>query len=178
MALLLIEGCRRSGKTYLTQKQDTLPVFKFDFNTNFSLWNFEKNNESVHWLGLGKEIMLHELDQSGYLPKMIIDRGILTNTVWGVFQKRITIQEARKDLENFVSRGFFKGCKILLVSGVSLNERTKDIWDEEDKRGPEETYLFHMFSDVLKDLGVDVTNFTNDMDESSVARFKTITKEF
>ena len=178
MSLLIIEGPRRSGKSHLSQIQGILPVFKFDFNTNFSLWNFSKQEDRIHWLGLGKEIMLHELDQSGYLPKLLVDRGILTNTVWGVFQKRITIQEARKDLENFVQRGFFKGAKIVLVSGGSLNERSKDIWDEDDKRVPEETYLFHMFSDILKDLGVDVINFTNDMDESSVARFKTIVKEF
>ena len=61
---------------------------------------------------------------------------------------------------------------LLIFEGSVLSSSTLP------KAKPEETYLFHMFSDVLKDLGVDVINFTNEMDESSVARFKTIVKEF
>jgi hypothetical protein len=33
MALIIVEGSRKSGKTYLVSKQTELPVFKFDFNT-------------------------------------------------------------------------------------------------------------------------------------------------
>jgi len=172
MPLIILEGSRNSGKTYLAQKQDTLPVFKFDFNSNFSTWDFGKQSEDIHWFGLGKEVMLHELEQSGYLPKLLVDRGILTNSVWGVFQGRVTKTQAEQDLINFHKRGLFKNVRILVVEGEWNQSRTKDIWDNDDSRAEEERALFRSFSLLLKDLGVDIRSFTNNFDLESVVRFK------
>jgi len=172
MPLIILEGSRNSGKTYLAQKQDTLPVFKFDFNSNFSTWDFGKQSEDIHWFGLGKEVMLHELEQSGYLPKLLVDRGILTNSVWGVFQGRVTKTQAEQDLINFHKRGLFKNVRIIVVEGESGRSRTKDIWDNDDSRAEEERVLFRSFSLLLKDLGVDIRSFTNNFDLESVVRFK------
>ena len=173
MPLIIVEGARKSGKTYLIEQQDSLPVFKFDFNGNFSTWDFSKSSSDVHWFGLGKEVMLHELDSSGFLPKVIIDRGILTNSVWGVFQRRVTAEQAKKDLINFNKRGFFKNTKIVLIEGEYQQKRRKDIWDQDDIRREEETTLFSSFSDLLLDLGVEVHVFPNNFDLDSVIRFKT-----
>lgn len=172
MPLIIVEGSRRSGKSYLISKQEELPVFKFDFNSNFSTWDFPKQSENVHWFGLGKEIMLHELNTSGFLGKMIVDRGILTNSVWGVFQKRVSIEQAESDLINFHRRGFFDGVTIILVQGQWFEERKKDIWDEDDSRVEEERSLFVRFSSLLKDLGVDLRVFNNNFDLESIERFK------
>ena len=87
MPLIIVEGSRKSGKSYLISKQSDFPVFKFDFNSNFSAWDFGKQSEEIHWFGLGKEVMLHELNSSGFLEEMIIDRGILTNSVWVYFKE-------------------------------------------------------------------------------------------
>lgn len=172
MPLIIVEGSRKSGKSYLISKQSELPVFKFDFNSNFSAWNFNKKTEDVHWFGLGKEVMLHELNSSGFLNKMIVDRGILTNSVWGVFQGRVTKEQAQKDLENFYQRGLFKDTRILLIEGEYKESRNKDIWDDEDSRVHEERDLFTSFSLFLKGLGVEVITFTNNFDLDSIERFK------
>jgi len=172
MPLIIVEGSRKSGKSYLVSRQAQLPVFKFDFNSNFSVWNFEKQSEDIHWFGLGKEIMLHELNLSGFLEDMVVDRGILTNSVWGVFQGRITKEQAEQDLINFHNRGLFKNTRIILVDGEWPENRTKDIWDEDDSRIQEEKALFLSFSLLLRSLGVDVRSFTNNFDLDSVERFK------
>ena len=172
MPLIIVEGPRKSGKSYLIENQKILPVFKFDFNSNFSMWNFDKQSEEIHWFGLGKEVMLHELNSSGFLGKMVVDRGILTNSVWGVFQKRITRNQAELDLINFHKRGLFKDTTIILVQGKWKEDRKKDIWDEADNRSNEETALFIRFSLLLKDLGVDVRVFNNNFDLESVEAFK------
>lgn len=172
MGLLLIEGARRSGKTHLIQNQNILPVFKFDFNSNFSTWEFNKQSVDIHWFGLGKEVMLHELNSSGFLEEMIVDRGILTNSVWGVFQGRITKEQAEQDLINFHKRGLFKNVRIILVEGEWDQKRTKDIWDNDDHRAEEERSLFRSFSLLLKDLRVDIISFTNNFDLESVTSFK------
>jgi hypothetical protein len=173
MPLLIVEGPRKSGKSYLISQQDSLPVFKFNFNENFAYWNFDKNGKDVHWFGLGKEVMLHELNNAGFIPKMIVDRGILTNSVWGVFQRRITEEQAKKDLVNFYKRGLFNDVSILLIEGNYKKDRVKDIWDQDDARQDEERRLFSSFSLLLRDLGVEVNVFHNNMDLDSVIRFKT-----
>jgi hypothetical protein len=117
MPLIVVEGARLSGKSYLISEQNILPVFKFDFNSSFSLWDFGKKSQDTHWFGLGKEVMLHELDNAGFLGKTIIDRGILTNSVWGVFQGRISEEQAKQDLINFHKRGLLENTKIILVNG-------------------------------------------------------------
>jgi len=172
MPLIIVEGSRKSGKSYLISKQTDFPVFKFDFNSNFSTWDFGKQSEEIHWFGLGKEVMLHELNSSGFLEKMIVDRGILTNSVWGVFQGRVTKTQAEQDLINFHKRGLFKNVRIIVVEGEWDQSRTKDIWDNDDSRAEEERSLFRSFSSLLKDLGVDVRSFTNNFDLESVVRFK------
>jgi len=172
MPLIIVEGSRKSGKSYLVSKQTDFPVFKFDFNSNFSTWDFGKQSEEIHWFGLGKEVMLHELNSSGFLEKMIVDRGILTNSVWGVFQGRVTKTQAEQDLINFHKRGLFKNVRIIVVEGEWDQSRTKDIWDNDDSRAEEERSLFRSFSLLLKDLGVNVRSFTNNFDLESVVRFK------
>lgn len=172
MPLIIVEGSRKSGKSYLISKQTDFPVFKFDFNSNFSLWDFGKQSEDIHWFGLGKEVMLHELNSSGFLEEMIVDRGILTNSVWGVFQGRVTKKQAETDLINFNKRGLFKNTKIILVQGHWSEKRKKDIWDQDDSRVEEERSLFTEFSLLLKDLGVNVKVFNNNFDLESVVRFK------
>lgn len=172
MPLIIVEGSRKSGKTYLISKQSDFPVFKFDFNSNFSAWDFGKQSEEIHWFGLGKEVMLHELNSAGFLEEIVVDRGILTNSVWGVFQGRITKKQAEQDLINFNKRGLFKNVRIVLVEGEWSQKRTKDVWDSDDSRIEEERSLFRSFSLLLRDLGVDVRTFTNNFDLESVVRFK------
>jgi hypothetical protein len=177
MCLVIIEGARSSGKSYLISQQQELPVFKFDFNTNFSYWEFKKDSTELHWFGLGKEIMLHELKISLGLPKMIIDRGILTNSVWGVLQKRISVRQAKKDLHNFNERGFFKGNKIVLINGNHKRPEGKDVWGDSRERILEEKYLFDMFFDFLQGIGVDIIKFENNIDNDSVNKFKNLIKK-
>lgn len=172
MSLILVEGSRRSGKSYLISQQNHLPVFKFDFNTNFSTWNFDKNTQDIHWFGLGKEIMLHELNLSGFIPDLVVDRGILTNSVWGVFQGRVSEEHARQDLINANSRGLFKNTKIVLIEAENPPSREKDIWDQDDSRIKEEKDLFTSFSLLLQSFGVDAHVFHNKFDLDSVEAFK------
>lgn len=173
MPLLIIEGQRKAGKTFLISNQSVFPVFKFDFNKNFRWWNLEKESRETHFWGLGKEIMLHELNKAGLLKDqwIIIDRGILTNTVWGVFQKRISTQQAVGDLTKFSDLGFFKDVRFLIVEGGWKGKREKDIWDLDDERSEEEKSLFKSFSQSLIDLKVQVDVFHNNFDEESLKRF-------
>jgi hypothetical protein len=181
MSLLIVEGPRKSGKTYLVNNQKIHPVFKFDFNDHFSKWKLGKQSEITHWFGLGKEVMLHELYQKSVISNnktLVTDRGILTNSVWGIFQGRTTDKQARKDLKNFRDLGLFKNVTFIVVQGNWKKERKKDVWDEDDTRAEEEGYLFKSFSLLLQDLGVDVIFFPNEFDENSLERFNLLLNKY
>lgn len=178
MPLFIVEGPRKSGKSYLIDNQNILPSFKFDFNQSFSDWNFEKNSKDIHNFGLGKEVMLHQLNQKGFLDqKILVDRGILTNSVWGVFQERISLQRAKEDLKIFNDRGFFKNVEIIYIDGEYSNLREKDIWDSEDSKRTKEKEIFIFLLTYLESLKVKVHIFTNEMNESSLEAFKTLLKQ-
>lgn len=181
MSLLIVEGPRKSGKTYLVNNQNIHPVFKFNFNENFSKWNLSKKSVDTHWFGLGKEVMLHELYKDSFIGKketLVTDRGILTNSVWGVFQNRTSEEQARRDLKNFKKLGLLDGVTFIVIEGTWEEERKKDIWDEDDSRVEEERYLFKSFSLLLQDLGVNVIYFPNEFDESSLKRFNSLLKKY
>ena len=66
MSLIIVEGARLSGKSFLVGSQKIYPVFKFDFNGAFSGLDFQKNSTDAHYLGLGKELMLQQLNHFGF----------------------------------------------------------------------------------------------------------------
>jgi len=173
MSLLIVEGPRKSGKTYLVQNQDVYPVFKFPFNEVFSKWNPGRESKDTHWMGLGKEIMLHELYNQSQLKEetLIVDRGILTNSVWGVFQKRIPLEQAIADLIKFSETGLLDNVVFLIIEGTWNESREKDIWDGDDVRIEEERRLFTQFSSLLQDLGHKVIVYPNHFDDESLKRF-------
>jgi hypothetical protein len=173
MPLIIVEGPRKSGKTHLLKSQHVCPVFKFDFNKNFKYWGLDKKTRETHFWGLGKEIMLHELNKSGHFNDqwILVDRGILTNSVWGVFQKRISLQQAMGDLTKFYDLEFFKDVKFLIVDGEYTEEREKDMWDSEDAKREEEKQLFTSLSEHLLHLSVPVYTFHNKFEKDTLDSF-------
>lgn len=178
MSLVIIEGARLSGKSYLAENQNILPTFKFDFNQSFSDWDFRKDSKDIHNFGLGKEVMLHQLNKDGFIrDKVLIDRGILTNSVWGIFQNRIDLTAAKKDLKIFKERGLFEGTQIIYVEGEYKESREKDIWDSEDKKRSKEKEIFTFLLMYLDSLNVKINTFNNEMNESSLEAFKILLKQ-
>lgn len=175
MSLIIIEGARKSGKTHLINSQESFPIFKFDFNSAFTGLGLDQQSPITHSFGLGKEIMLQQLNRDGFLyDTFMIDRGILSNAVWGVLQKRITRDLAEKELEWAIDNGLLNDTRIFLILGTSAEERIKDQWDFADNMIEEEKELFLYFSNVLISKGVKVNLFKNFFDSDTLDRFKKI----
>jgi hypothetical protein len=171
MSLFVVEGARKSGKTYLVNSQKTLPTFKFDFNGAFEGLGLPRNSENTHYFGLGKEIMLHQLDNQGFIENTIIDRGIITNSVWGIFQKRVTISEVESELNWIIREGLLGASAFIHVKGTFDGERTKDLWDSDESRLQEEKDLFDHFFKYVSDRGVRTFTFYNRFDDLSLDLF-------
>ena len=123
--LTIIEGARNSGKTFLLSQLEN-PVFKFPFTGWFERLGLKETCTDGHCLGLGKEIMIHELNKNGYLNSTYMDRGIITALAWGVFQKRITQEEAMNQFDYFIKDGLFQNVKIIYIVGKIICEVIPD----------------------------------------------------
>jgi hypothetical protein len=176
MPLILLEGPRNSGKTYLSSII-SYPKFKFDFTGVYGGLNLASDGKTTHSLGLGKEIMLHQLYSKGFLgPNLIVDRGILTNQVWGRYQDRVGYDEIFNEIDFINSSGLFINVEIILIKSDSPVEfrKNKDHWDhlENESERIEESSIFHNVSSYMIDNGIKIHEFINHFDSDSEVRFK------
>lgn len=176
MSLFVIEGARKSGKTHFVSSQNWIPVFKFDFNGAYTSLNFPANGEKTHHIGLGKELMVQQLNRDGFLPDLIMDRGVITNSVWGVLNKRVSKKSVYKELDYMLSNGLFKNTFFFLIIGTLSDKREKDVWDYMDEKIPEESALFLEFTTYLAGRGIRIQTIENSFDAESLSNFQTIIK--
>jgi len=176
--LTIFEGARNSGKTYLANlaaSYNQIPVYKFEFVDWFNLLALEDSSEGIHLFALGKEISIQQMNRDGILPDIIMDRGFLTVIVWGILSKRITEENAYKQLDLIISLGLLKNCRIYYIHGDNPNksDRNKDNWDFMDHNSLEKE-LYEKFIKYLKE-NIDPSEFgiyvfENKFDESSIIK--------
>lgn len=175
MPLILLEGPRNSGKTYLISKL-SYPTFKFDFTGVYGGLNLQADSPETHALGLGKEIMLHQLFHKGFLGKdLVVDRGILTNQSWGLYQDRVEFNRIYSEIDFLYSEGYFNDVEIILINSdfpASIREN-KDHWDhlENDSERIKELQIFLKIADYMKEKGIKINRFKNNFDMESENRF-------
>lgn len=176
MSLFIIEGARKSGKTYFVSSQSWIPVFKFDFNNLYNSLNLPAEGEKTHHIGLGKELMVHQLNRDGFLGDVMMDRGVITNSVWGVLNNRVSRKSVYEELDYMLWNNLFKNTFFFLITGTSQEKRNKDVWDYMDEKIPQESALFLEFSEYLSERGVKIQIIENKFDAESLSSFQTIIK--
>lgn len=178
MPLILLEGPRNSGKTHLSGIISH-PKFKFDFTGVYGGLCLHATDPKTHALGLGKEIMLHQLYRDGFLGKnLIVDRGILTNQVWGIYQNRVSYEDIFPEIDFMCGSGLMENVEIVLIKSDSPSSfrQNKDHWDHLENMGERklELSIFNTISDYFKSKGIKIHEFVNQMDGSSETEFKKI----
>jgi hypothetical protein len=176
MSLIVVEGARKSGKTFFVNSQSWVPIFKFDFNNLYNSLSLPATGDKTHHLGLGKELMVHQLNRDGFLSPLIMDRGVITNSVWGILNKRVSKKSVFKELDYMVEQDLFKRSQFVYITGTSTEERSKDVWDNMDARIPEEKELFLEFIEYLSPKGVKIVMLENKFDTESLSNFQSIIK--
>ena len=176
MSLFVVEGARKSGKTFFVSSQNTFPVFKFDFNGAYTNLNLPAGGEITHGVGLGKELMVHQLNRDAFLPDLIMDRGVITNSVWGILNNRVTPESVYRELSYMIENNLFRDTFFFYIQGTFQGERKKDVWDNMDKMIPKEREIFEEIIEYLSASGVKVNKIENNFDLESLSRFQTIIK--
>jgi hypothetical protein len=175
--LVIFEGARNSGKTYLAQRvsgYNNIPLYKFEFVKWFNELGLVDDSRESHLFALGKELQLLQANRDGILQPIILDRGFLTVLVWGVLSKRINFEEAIDELNKIISSGLLKNCKVFYVHGDNPNksDRNKDNWDFRDNTS-DEKFLYEKFIHHILDFypsfdDFSIHSFENKFDETSI----------
>lgn len=177
--LVIFEGARNSGKTYLAQKaseHNNIPLYKFEFVKWFNELGLEDSSRSSHLFALGKELQLLQANRDEILHPIILDRGFLTVLVWGVLSKRIDFDEAIEQLDKIVSSNLLENCKVYYIHGDNPNksDRNKDNWDFRDNTSDEkflyEKFIHYILENYPSFNNFSILSFENKFDETSIIK--------
>lgn len=177
--LVIFEGSRNSGKTYLATKAaeyNNLPLYKFEFVKWFNQLNLADNSRETHLFALGKEVQLLQANRDGIISPIILDRGFLTVLVWGVLSKRISFDEALQELDQIINLGLLENCKVYYIHGDNPNksDRNKDNWDFRDNSSDEkhlyEKFIKHILETYPTFENFSIYSFENKFDETSIIK--------
>ena len=174
--IYVFEGSRNSGKTFLSDhvsKTFSIPKFKFDFSNYFNDLDLssEKSRET-HLFAMGKELMLMQLSRDLGIEDFILDRGIITVFSWALLEKRISKEEARKQIKMICDKNLMQGISVIYIEGINPNKssRNKDHWDHLDFN-PEEKICSDFVISEFKANGFNVLCFKNnfrDQDKENI----------
>jgi predicted AAA+ superfamily ATPase len=158
--MIIIEGPRNVGKTFLLKAYSALKFNSIDF--------LSKHDEKVNWgFTCGKDLMLNYLSKT--LPNhLIFDRGFISTAVYGQLFNRASPGEIEEFLENFVDNPHIK---LLYIKGNNPNSRSKDIYDSLDYNKQLKLYDYYMglFPHQV---------FVNNFDSSSIYNFRRLMNEY
>jgi len=165
----VFEGARNSGKTHLSSIASSIigRSFKYDFVNWFRFLRLDSKDNSTHLFALGKESMLLQLNRDGFLPfDFVLDRGIFTVMSWGVLEGRISIGDAKMQIDYLIAKGLFNGCRFFHIKGNNPNSRgSKDEWDSEESRREIEVFLIDTlmkYASESSDGSIDIIEFKNE----------------
>jgi hypothetical protein len=177
--LVIFEGARNSGKTYLAQRAsdyNKIPLYKFQFVNWFNDLNLKDDSRDSHLFALGKELQILQANRDGILHPIILDRGFLTVLVWGVLSNRISFDESIDQLDKIIKSGLLENCKVFYIHGDNPNksERNKDNWDFRDNTSDEkylyEKFIKHILNTYPSFNSFSIHSFENKFNETSIIR--------
>lgn len=165
--VIVFEGARNSGKTYLSKavaQQNGIPRFQFNFVGGFNLLGLSNsNNREAHTFSMGKELMLLQMvKELTEIPTFIHDRGILTVLSWGLLENRVSESEIDKQISFLKENSLLDRARIVYIYGQNPDQsaRNKDQWDYADQKQGE-AECFNLVMEKMERKGISVIKFEN-----------------
>lgn len=174
--IYVFEGSRNSGKTHLSNyisSKYNIPRFQFNFSGYFNLLGLSSGeNREAHSFSMGKELMLLQLAKEFSLsfPDFIHDRGIATVLAWGLYEKRITVEEMLEQIDYIQDNNLLDGIYLIRIKGKNPNnsDRNKDQWDFADCSSGEAECFDIVFDEFQKRGILKIFTVNNTFDEKGL----------
>lgn len=179
--IYICEGCKNVGKTFLIENSG-IPSYKFPFAGYFNAF-LKDNTDSV---GTGDKTTYHfttsfdvtimSMAKQGLIwgPRLLVDRGFLSNLVLGVVQKRITDEDAYAYMDFLHKEGYIgSNVRVLYIKRGNApggRDMPKDQWEYLTYDDVHNKYMLYI--EYLREkFGFEVEIFENTFDGEAVVKF-------
>ena len=186
--IILIEGHRHSGKTFLMEKffeenkDPKIHYYKFQFAKYIESLGLrdQEDGPGVHYFSIANVLTILELNQSILKDQVIVfDRCIFSAYVWSIYRERMDKDRLTNEFRKILNSELWQNCKILYVSRpteITTEVREKDYFENFENLESEKNLFDKLFSEFIEVITDDKLNnglirFKNNFDQLSEERF-------
>lgn len=186
--IILIEGHRHSGKTFLMEKffeenkDPKIHYYKFQFAKYIESLGLrdQEDGPGVHYFSIANVLTILELNQSILKDQVIVfDRCIFSAYVWSIYRERMNSDRLTNEFRKILNSELWQNCKILYVSRpteINTDVREKDYFENFENLESEKNLFDKLFSEFIEVITDDKLNnglirFKNNFDQLSEERF-------
>lgn len=186
--IILIEGHRHSGKTFLMEKffeenkDSKIHYYKFQFAKYIESLGLrdQEDGPGVHYFSIANVLTILELNQSILKDQVIVfDRCIFSAYVWSIYRERMDNDRLTNEFRKILNSELWQNCKILYVSRpteINTEVREKDYFENFENLESEKNLFDKLFSEFIEVITDDKLNnglirFKNNFDQLSEERF-------
>ena len=156
--IILIEGHRHSGKTFLMEKffeenkDPKIHYYKFQFAKYIESLGLrdQEDGPGVHYFSIANVLTILELNQSILKDQVIVfDRCIFSAYVWSIYRERMDKDRLANEFRKILNSELWQNCKILYVSRpteITTEVREKDYFENFENLESEKNLFDKLFS--------------------------------
>jgi len=188
MSLIIIEGHRHSGKTYLIEKfleQNTNPnvhYYKFQFAKYIDELGMrdQDSGPGVHYFSIANVMTILELNQSLLKDQILVfDRCIFSAYVWSIYRERMDQARLLGEFQKILTSDLYQNSKVVYVDRadkIEIVRREKDYFSNFENADAEKELFERIFSEFGNEItdtsrNNDFARLTNRFDDDSIEEF-------
>ena len=162
--ILIIEGHRHSGKTFLIEKffeQNTNPnvhYYKFQFAKYIDDLGMrdQESGQGVHYFSIANVLTILELNQTLLKDHILVfDRCIFSAYVWSIYRERMNQFRLLTEFQKILISELYQNSKILYVdrsSNIEIEKREKDYFGNFENADREKELFERIFSEFKNEI--------------------------
>ena len=162
--ILIIEGHRHSGKTFLIEKffeQNTNPTvhyYKFQFAKYIDDLGMrdQESGPGVHYFSIANVLTILELNQTLLKDHILVfDRCIFSAYVWSIYRERMNQFRLLTEFQKILISELYQNSKILYVdrsSNIEIEKREKDYFGNFENADREKELFERIFSEFKNEI--------------------------
>ncbi len=188
MAIIMIEGHRASGKTFLIDKffeqnQNTnVHYYKFQFAKYIDEFNMrdQETGPGVHYFSIANVLTILELNRTLLKDKVLIfDRCIFSAYVWSIYRKRMDSDRLYDEFKSILMSDLYQDIKLVYIersNDIKIEKREKDYFGNFENRSKEKEIFEQVFSKFNQNIidsskNNEFIRMTNHFDDASLLNF-------
>jgi len=186
--ILVIEGHRHSGKTFLIEKffeQNTNPnvhYYKFQFAKYIDQLEMRDQDAGpgVHYFSIANVLTILELNQTILKDQILVfDRCIFSAYVWSIYRERMDQFRLLGEFQKILNSDLYQNSKVVYVNRadkIEIKKRKKDYFSNFENANAEKELFERIFSEFRDEINDssrnnDFVRLTNHFNNESIDEF-------